>query len=393
VPRRYKRKRKRFPKFFEDALGPMLTVEVPGELTADENEALDPDGRFANDPLPIDAPLWALRPDDEPSGFVTEIDVPFPNEVLRDAGGNEGPAPSGTFSEEESAGADALAHYKPWHVWGADWGIYFFEEAFRDFAASTAQLAGVVYADVEPFVMRQILEHELTHFEFEVIGTKLEAICSTPLYRSYLVRRYSRPTRWTGAPWARGHQPGPTEEALATWREVHYSRRKKPKPPAGYQAAASKLADASPPGYNAWRCGDTGNPHLANLVSASVCSLILDAPVVAPLTHELSDVDFGDVPVYWRGNPALIPASAPAKDFTRPSPKRLVAWLRTNKAEIHRGRGKGSHMRFEWRGRSGGFPTSRDPVPKRPCEEIAAIFGFETPRDLYLAISANRVVT
>jgi hypothetical protein len=50
-------------------------------------------------------------------------------------------------------------------------------------------------------------------------------------------------------------------------------------------------------------------------------------------------------------------------------------------------------MRFTWRDRSGGFSTSRDPVPKQPCEEIASIFGFETLRDLYLAIAANRVVT
>ena len=105
------------------------------------------------------------------------------------------------------------------------------------------------------------------------------------------------------------------------------SRRKKPQPPAGYQLAASKLADASPPGYNAWRCGDTGNPHLANLVSATVSSLILDAPVLTPPPHEFSEEDFGDVPVHWRGDPALIPASAPAKDFTRPTPKRLLAWL------------------------------------------------------------------
>src|SRR5262249_38682554 len=161
--------------------------------------------------------LWALLPDDESSGFVTEIDVPFPDDVHEGAGGDEGPAPSGMFSDEGSAGADEIAHYKPWHVWGSDWGIYFFAEQFRDFAASTARLAGAAYADVEPFVMRQILEHELTHFEFEVIGTKLEAIYRTPLYRSYLFHRYSHPTRWTGPPWARRSHPGPTEEALATW--------------------------------------------------------------------------------------------------------------------------------------------------------------------------------
>lgn len=374
----------------------MVTVEIPGELTPDEEEALNPEGGSSEDHLtgtPPESPLWALLPDDEPSGWVTEVDVPFPDDVGGGAGGDEGPAPTGMFSEGSSEGADAIAHYKPWHLWGADWGIYFFAEPFRDFAASTARLAAAPYADIEPFVMRQVLEHEMAHFEFEVIGTKLEAIHRVPLYRSYLVHRYAWPTRWTGPPWARGRHPGPTEEALATWREVHYSRRKKPKPPAGYQAAASKLADAAPPGYNAWRCGDKGNPHLANLVNAAVNSLILGAPIVTPPIHDLTQEDFGDVPVYWRGDPALIPASAPPKDFTRPTPRRLETWLRKNKAEIHSELGKGSHVRFTWRGRRGGFSTSRDPVPKQPCAEIAEIFGFKTLRDLYLAIAANRVVS
>lgn len=41
----------RFPKFFEDALGPMVTVEIPGELTPDEEEALNPEGRSSEDSL------------------------------------------------------------------------------------------------------------------------------------------------------------------------------------------------------------------------------------------------------------------------------------------------------------------------------------------------------
>ncbi|HLH66967.1 MAG TPA: hypothetical protein VKV27_14820 [Solirubrobacteraceae bacterium] len=63
------------------------------------------------------------------------------------------------FSEEESAGADAIAHYKPWHVWGDDWGIYFFAGPFRDFVVSTARLSGAPFRGLEPFVMRQIMEH------------------------------------------------------------------------------------------------------------------------------------------------------------------------------------------------------------------------------------------
>lgn len=372
----------------------MASVDVPGELSPDEQEMLDPDVRYAGVvPPSTGVPGWALLPDDEDTGLVTEIDVPFPEDVGEGAGGPDGPAPSGMFTEEESAGADAIAHYKPWHVWGDDWGIYFFAKPFRDFVAATVQLSGAAYGQLEPFVMRQVLEHELTHFEFEVIGTKLEAIYGQPLYRSYIVQRFSRSTRWTGLPWARGRHPGPAEEAIATWREIRYSRQKKPAPPRGYQAAASKLADAAPAGYNAWRCADTGNVHLAGLVTATVASLIADTPQIVPPAHELEVEDYGDVPVYWRGDPALIPASAPAKDTTRPTPARLETWLKKNKAEILRERGKGSHVRFTWRGRSGGFSTSRDPVPKAPCQEISAIFGFTNLRDLYLAIANNRVVS
>jgi hypothetical protein len=371
----------------------MISVVVPGELDPDEQGMLEPDGRSeALVPPPEDFPSWALLPDEEESGWATEIDVPFPEDVGEGAGGDEGPAPSGMFTEEESAGADAIAHYKPWHVWGADWGIYFFAKQFRDFVAATARISGAAYSQLEPFVLRQILEHELTHFEFEVLGTKLEGIYGKPLYRRYLFDRYRQPTRWTGPPWARGPNPGPTEEAIATWREVSYSRRKKPASPPGYQAAASKLADASPPGYNAWRCADTGNEHLAGLVTAAVASLIAAEPQVAPPPGSLDEEDLGDVPVYWRGDPALIPSSAPAKDFTRPTPKRLEAWLKRNNAEIHHDRGKGSHVRFTWRDQSGGFSTSRDPVPKAPCQEIATIFGYPTLRELYLAIAGNQLV-
>ena len=371
----------------------MVSVEVPGELRPDERETLDPGVAHNDLELPPDLPTWALLPDEEPSGFVTEIDIAFPDDVGQGAGGDEGPAPSGAFSEQDSAGADAVAHYKPWHIWGEDWGIYFFAEPFRDFAASAAQLASAPYAQIEPFVFRQVLEHELTHFEFEVIGTKLEAIYGTPLYRSYLVHRYSTSTRWTGPPWARGCHPGPVEEAIATWREVRYSRRKKPRPPAGYQTAASRLADASPPGYNAWRCADIATPHLASLVTATVATLIAGQPLVSPPALHLSEEDLADVPVHWRGDPALIPTSAPAKDFTRPTPDRLESWLKKNKADFRSDRGKGSHVRFTWRGQRGGFPRSRNPVPKKPCVEIAAIFGFESLRELYLAIAAKRVIT
>jgi hypothetical protein len=374
-------------------LGPMASVEAPGELTPDEQDILVPTIEYEDHvPAATGFPSWALLPDEEDSGLVTEIDVPFPEDLGEGAGGDEGPAPSGMFTEAESAGADAVAHYKPWHVWGDDWGIYFFAEPFRDFVAATAHLSGTAYAQLEPFVMRQVLEHELTHFEFEVIGTKLEAIYEKPLYRSYMFQRFSRPTRWTGPPWARGPHPGPAEEAIATWHEVRHARRKKPMPPPGYQAAASKLADAAPPGYNAWRCANTGNAHLAGLVNATVASLIADAAQVVPPAPGLDEEDFGDVPVYWRGDPVLIPSSAPAKDLTRPSPGRLTSWLKKNRAEIRRDRGKGSHTRFTWRGRSGGFPTSRDPVPKKPCLEIAGIFGFTNLRDFYLAIASNQIV-
>ena len=120
------------------------------------------------------------------------------------------------------------------------------------------------------------------------------------------------------------------------------------------------------------RCADTGNAHLAELVSATVASLIVAVTVVAPPPNELREEDLGDVPVYWRGDPVLIPSSAPAKDFT-PTPKRLESWLKRNKAENPARPRKRIACTLHLAGPDGPLSTSRDPVPKTPCQEIATI--------------------
>src|SRR5438067_1929986 len=112
MPRRHKRKKKRFPRFFEEAVGPIAPIEVPGELTPHEEETVGADTRVEDVPAPAGFLDWALRPDEDDSGWVTEIDVPFPDDLGEGAGGDEGPAPSGMFSEDESPGVDAIASYR-----------------------------------------------------------------------------------------------------------------------------------------------------------------------------------------------------------------------------------------------------------------------------------------
>src|SRR4051794_26150684 len=98
----------------------MASVDLHGQNTPEGEAAYEPDVRFAaDDSTPEGSAIWALEPDDEESGLITEIDVPFPEDVGEEGRGDDaGPAPSGMFSDAESAGADAIAHYKPWHIWG-----------------------------------------------------------------------------------------------------------------------------------------------------------------------------------------------------------------------------------------------------------------------------------
>lgn len=63
----------------------MVSIHPPVALSpCEQDEVLDPDPRCAVAvPPTTQFPGWALLPDEEDSGLVTEIDVPFPEDVAR----------------------------------------------------------------------------------------------------------------------------------------------------------------------------------------------------------------------------------------------------------------------------------------------------------------------
>ena len=183
----------------------MVSVEVPGELQPDEREMLDPEvcpqrprGSPRSSDLGPPPRRGAIRVRDRDRCRLsrrtsTRARAAMRGHRRRARSPNRTP-PARTQWPTTSPGTS-----------GARTGASISSQSpFVISRRALARLARAPYAQIEPFVFRQVLEHELAHFEFEVMGTKLEAIYGTPLYRSYLVHRFSTSTRWTGPPWARG---------------------------------------------------------------------------------------------------------------------------------------------------------------------------------------------
>lgn len=132
------------------------------------------------------------------------------------------------------------------------------------------------------------------------------------------------------------------------------------------------------------RCGALVTATLAGLIAGET---LLDWP-----WGDTSDQERAQVPVRWRGDPKLAPGFFAPKSIPRPTVKALERFLKKNGAELDPKGGKGSHRKFQWRGKPGGYATSRPVVPKAESQRIARIFGFSRAADLYEAIAEMRVI-
>ena len=194
-----------YPEFFEDVRSAAY------ELTTDAETVDSPEGRI---PDQFAAPwIGAQLPGDQ------EHEVRIDLGSLAAAGRAPTPAnlvlETGRFTATESPGVDAVAAYFPWHFFEASWGIRIYERPFYGFAADLASLAGHPLPTMLPIVLLEVLQHEWTHFAFEVAATEIEDVVDYPLYGSYSRTRYARPTDWS---------TGPLEEAVATWAELSSPR-------------------------------------------------------------------------------------------------------------------------------------------------------------------------
>lgn len=228
--------------------------------------------------------------------------------------------------------ADVIAQYRPWHLYGTAWGIAINDHSLRCFTSAIARCAGHSPAVLAPWVLRQVLAHEFTHFAFEVAGTVLEDVLQAPLYADYVLRRYGCANRWT---------TGPLEEVAATWAEQDFAETARlprlGRRPAGYARAVAQINGRSPAGYR--DCGLMRDPRRAERIVADIASGIGDRPLWTgrwwPTT---TATEHAQVPLLWRGTlPSAAAFGLLPKSLARPSVEQFEKWIEAAGGSCRRG--------------------------------------------------------
>jgi hypothetical protein len=317
--------------------------------------------------LPIDFDVPAGRPDllEAPQGW-------FP----------DGDPDISSLSGRRAWSADHVAVYRPWHFYGATWGIYLIDHTLIQHTRAIAVQCGVSPSEIAAAVRQQIIDHERAHATVEVAATLLEDARTTEAYRPYALTRFHTPTSIVKAG---GGVVVPLEEAFATWREVRSRRLPDAcgKPPIPFWSATQAQARLAGAGYMDW---DTWG-HDPAAAARALMSLVADATIASESWLSVDRAVLAQVPVYWVGDPASarlfggIPKSRGL--ITIP---RLRRWL----ARAHNGvlvtGGKGSHELWE----TGGglqirFATSAGFLLHPEEKAIRQAFGLSR-EDLFRAV-------
>jgi hypothetical protein len=267
--------------------------------------------------------------------------------------------------------------------------VYVFERPLLAFTRTIAEACQEDSRRLAPLVFRQVLEHEWTHFDFEVIATGFEEVLVEPRYVSYSWLRFH-------LPYLELTETGPLEEAIATWSEVRFARGRLPaylgaKPPA-YATAVAQAADRSPEGYRDWRLMLAARNR--ERVVAAVAALIIDHPggLATGTWWKPTAAWRRQVPVYWIGNPDHLRGfGGKAKSSAAPKIRVLEKWLqRCLGARIESDRGRGSHERYVLPdGRSDVYATSAGFLLPPEAKKMATLLGYGSSRELYLAIQRS----
>ena len=284
-------------------------------------------------------------------------------------------------------GADALAVYRPYHLFGKRWGIYFHAENLWSYAAEIAGQSKNNIETVWPFVFHQVYRHELSHFQIEATATDIElvlhasgmtprpAISSPSLYIEYLNYRYRLPTYWS--------PDGLLEEAFATWEEYQFvlGGTSPAWLPDGYVEAV--LGAHLGAGYACWPVFQ--NPRERKL---AIQQLLLN---VAGIPWNAVDEPFRPpasaavrVPLYLVGNPDIFRGSL-RKDVANPTIRVFEKWLRRNGMEPTSS-GNGSHRAFAFKGKRQTYGTSSGIFSGPEVKQAADLLGFPNQREFLRAI-------
>jgi len=84
----------------------------------------------------------------------------------------------------QKVGIEAIAFYAPYHTYGLNYGIYFYEDRLLSFVNHLqSSLPQRTFYEIFCAVFRFILKHELFHFKIELVSTISERILQRQLYR------------------------------------------------------------------------------------------------------------------------------------------------------------------------------------------------------------------
>lgn len=277
-----------------------------------------------------------------------------------------------------------IAVYRPWHIYGPEWGVYISEPMLIAFAGALAQLTASTPTAVAPLALRQVLAHEWTHFAFEVAATEIEDVLDRPCYEDYLrPERFGRPSVWTA---------GPLEELVASYAEVEFAHGRFPRwlypKPRGYAAAVEELCRRSPAGYRDFahmkREPEAIVAELAGRIAGRALSTSRWGRTVTPQERN-------QVPLHWFGvGTALATFGAIPKEFGPPSMPSFRRWLAHIGAIETKG-GKGAHVKIRLpNGRRTTFTPTKH-LKRIEARSLAHRVGLANERELYAVVAAMRI--
>jgi hypothetical protein len=277
---------------------------------------------------------------------------------------------------------DSVASYRPWHVHGRRWGVYFSASYTLALSAATARELGEPVWRVAPLVLRQVLRHELVHFAFEVAGTQIEDVLGCPRYLSYLHDRYRQTSRFG---------QGPLEEAVASHAEIAFARSRAVTRAGlssrGYEAVIARHLLASGPGYKDF--GLMRPDSRGSEVVAEVAASIADRPLSTARWDQVSPAEKRQVPTYWVGDPSgLAIVGGIPKTAAAPSIRATERWLRRIGATLDLNGGKGSHAKATLpSGRVVTYARGHGALLRPEARKLAQAVGLRNERELFLAVS------
>jgi hypothetical protein len=353
-----------FPQFFEEIAGLVPTRRLPefdpgpqsapwvsGSLATDvESGELV---RFANiDDADIDDDAWPA------------VDPAVRSGVRRIA--------------EATGWADAIATYRPWNFFGDAWGITVDGEYLAAFCEEIADQAQVPAPRIAPWVLQQVLEHEYTHFSFEVAAMTVEDLLGEPRYVSYCLDRFGAPNRWSS---------GPLEEAVATFAELEYAASLRPRRGTtqlvrAYRDAVHWVNLEAPKGYRDFH--RLNHPRDHDRIVADLMAAIADRTVWSGRWWPgfVSAEEKRQVPLRFVGSfDQMLAFGLLPKSLGQPSIAQFEAWVKAIGGSVARG---GKHWKAT-------LPNGRKCAYKKPSKFllppeakcVAKALELGSARDLY----------